>query len=246
MMVLMPQHQPPRRHLLKLAAGGAAAVGAVGVASRLGLIPSDDDEPYAGPPRLQLSSDAASGVGALDLALGSDLLTSLGPNLWRTAALPTSTHSMVGLTWRRGGRNPDIEIRSRIRGAWRGWRKLPHLHDLPDPDSGEEARVAGTELVWIGPTDGVQVRLAGRVPRDLTLVLLHPTRQPADRAATSSRRATSGAVVRSGDTMAASSRARPCASRPASRCGETLILGSSGVGIPRQEAIQAAATSRLS
>ena len=203
MMVCMPQHQPPRRHLLKLAAGGAAAVGAVGVASRLGLIPSDDEQTPGGPPKLQLSSDAASGVGALDLALGAGLLTSLAPNLWRTPPLPTSTHSMVALTWDRGGRNPEIEIRSRIGGAWRGWRKLPHLHDRPDPDSDEETPTAGTELAWIGPATGVQVRLAGRLPRNLTLVLLHPTRQPGDTAATTSRRATSGATTaRAGETPA--------------------------------------------
>jgi hypothetical protein len=202
MMVPMPQHQPPRRHLLKLAAGGAAAVGAVGVASRLGLIPSADEESPAGVPKLNLSADGSSGVGALDLALGADLLTTIGTNLWRTPPLPTSTHSMVGLTWDRKGKDPHVEIRSRIKGAWRGWRKLPLLHDLPDPDSSEATRTAGTELVWIGPTDGVQVRLAGRRPENLTLVLLHPIRQPGDASATSSRRttATSQVTVRTGET----------------------------------------------
>src|SRR3712207_377687 len=101
MIVSMPQHQPPRRHLLKIAAGGAAAVGAVGVASRLGLIPSDDGGSGAALPKLHLSSDGSSGVGALDLALGTDLLTEIAPRVWRTPPLPTSTHSMVGLTWDR-------------------------------------------------------------------------------------------------------------------------------------------------
>jgi hypothetical protein len=204
MMVPMPQHQPPRRHLLKLAAGGAAAVGAVGVASRLGLIPSDDAESPSGLPKLHLSSDGSSGVGALDLALGADLLTSIGPNLWRTPPLPTSTHSMVGLTWDRRGKDPHIEIRSRIGGSWRGWRKLPRLHDFPDPDSEEATGTAGTDLAWIGPTDGVQVRLAGHRPTNLTLVLLHPIRQPGDQGATSSRRTTSTSSVsaKAGETPA--------------------------------------------
>jgi hypothetical protein len=204
MMVTMPQHQPPRRHLLKLAAGGAATVGAFGVASRLGLIPSGDDDSASTLPKLHLSSDGSSGVGALDLALGTDLLAPIGSNVWRTPPLPTSTHSMVGLTWDRPGKDPHIEIRSRIGGTWRGWRKLPLLHDLPDPDTAEAGRTAGTELVWIGPTDGVQVRLAGRRPANLTLVLLHPLRQPGDQGATSSRRATSGFTVsaKAGETTA--------------------------------------------
>ena len=185
----MPHQATPRRHLLKVAAGGAAAVGALGAASRFGLLSPEDEDAAASLPTLQLSADGGSGVGALDLPLGTDLLVPLGPRLWRTPPLPTSTHSMVGLTWDRGGADPEIEIRSRIGGAWRGWRKLPLLHDLPDADSGEMTGTAGTDIAWIGPTNGVQVRVAGRRPRNLTLVLLYPTRQPRDRMATRARRA---------------------------------------------------------
>src|SRR3712207_799558 len=149
MMVGMPQPLPPRRHLLKVAAGGAAAVGALGVASRFGLPSPEDEHAAAGLPTLQLSADGGSRVGALGFPLSTDLLVPLGPRLWRTPQLPTSTHSMVGLTWARGGADPQIEIRSRIGGAWRGWRKLPLLHDLPDPDSGEATRTAGTDIAWI-------------------------------------------------------------------------------------------------
>ncbi len=52
---------------------------------------------------------------------------------------------------------------------------MPPLHDLPDVHSEEGAKGrAGTDLVWIGAADGVQVDLRGDRPEDLTLVLLHP------------------------------------------------------------------------
>jgi uncharacterized protein with LGFP repeats len=54
---------------------------------------------------------------------------------------------------------------------------MPTLHDLPDRGSREGGTdVAGTDLVWIGAADGVQVEVDGEPPQDLTLVLLHPAR----------------------------------------------------------------------
>ncbi len=52
---------------------------------------------------------------------------------------------------------------------------MPTLHDLPDLQSEEATGTAGTDLVWIGAADGVQVDVLGDRPKDLTLVLLHPT-----------------------------------------------------------------------
>ena len=156
--------------MLKLLTGGAVAVAGVGVGVGR-LSGSDDGDPGA----LQLSSHGEDGVASLDLPLDGRRLTSAGTGRWQTKQLPTSTHSMVALTWRRDGADPRVRIRSRSGGRWQPWQSLPVLHDLPDLGSAEHTAVTGTELVWIGAADGIQVDVTGARPDDLTLVLLHPS-----------------------------------------------------------------------
>lgn len=163
-----------RRPVLKLLAGGAVAVAGVGVGvGRLSSNPGSGERPG-----LQLSSHDPSGVASLDIPLDSGRLTSLGGERWQSKQLPTSTHSMVAATWAKGARTPSIRIRSRIGGAWGEWRRLPTLQDLPDVDSVESTDVAGTDLIWIGAADGIQVDVKAGRPKDLTLVLMHPARVP--------------------------------------------------------------------
>ena len=149
----------------------AAGVG-VGVA-RLGPRGDRSDDL----PALSLSSHAGYGVSSLDIPLDDRRLTSDGAGRWQTEQLPTSTHSMVALTWARSPSEPRIRIRSRKQGRWQEWRPMPRMHDLPDLSSREGTTgVAGTDLVWIGAADGVQVEVRGARPKDLTIVLLHPAR----------------------------------------------------------------------
>ncbi|QBR93396.1 N-acetylmuramoyl-L-alanine amidase [Nocardioides euryhalodurans] len=169
-----------RRPLLKAAAGGLVALGAVGVASRVALHPGDDPDPGADGPPLLLSAQGDSDVRALDLRLGDELLPRVGKGRWETRRLPTSTHSMVGFTWPEEAPAPTIRIRSRVAGAWQPWQPVPRLHDAPDPDSGEGNAVTGTDLVWIGASDGIQIQVEGSRPGGLTLVLLHPARRALD------------------------------------------------------------------
>ena len=163
-----------RRPVLKLLAGGAVAVAGIGVGvGRLSQDSNGNDLPG-----LQLSSDAGYGVDSLDIPLDSARLNALGDGRWQTKQLPTSTHSMVAVTWTRSALAPDIRIRSRIDGDWQDWQTMPPLHDLPDLDADERTDIAGTDLVWIGDADGIQVDINGDRPADLTLVLLHPSREP--------------------------------------------------------------------
>ncbi|MCW2765467.1 MAG: N-acetylmuramoyl-L-alanine amidase, family 2 [Nocardioides sp.] len=180
----MEREPTHRRPLLKALAGGVVAIGAVGAAAKLGGSQDTSAGPFAGLPTLQLSSDSGSDVSALETRLGDALLPQLSPTRWRSARLPTSTHSMVAFTWRTGAADPHIHIRSRVDGLWQPWRRVPVLHDLPDDDSGEGAGVSGTELVWIGDSDGIQVQVARSRPTDLTLVLLHPAPRPDDESVT--------------------------------------------------------------
>ncbi|MFD1947069.1 peptidoglycan recognition protein [Nocardioides aestuarii] len=162
-----------RRPLLKLAAGGAA-LASVGVAARVALHPGDDDGPPSGG-GLVLSADDGSDVKSLSVRLGDELLPKQAAGRWESQRLPTSVHSMVGFTWAVGATAPVVRVRSRVDGVWSGWQRVSLLHDVP-----EDTTRLGTDLVWIGRATGVQVRVDGHRPDDLTLVLLHPAKRAAD------------------------------------------------------------------
>jgi hypothetical protein len=98
-------------------AAGAAGVGGLAVASRTGLL-SGDSEPGAGLPQLRLSADGDSDVASLEVALGDQLLPSVGRHRWRSAKLPTTTHSMVGFVWPRDEEEPRLFVSSRRSGTW--------------------------------------------------------------------------------------------------------------------------------
>ena len=177
-----------RRPLLKFAAG-SAALATVGVAARLTLHPDDEDAPSTQAGALALSTHAGTDVASLHLALGDDVLPRVASRRWESRRLPTSTHSMVAFTWGAGQEPPMALIRSRSAGSWGSWQRVPTLHDVPDAAAEENAGVDGTDLVWIGKADGVQIRVEGERPDDLTLVLLYP-------------------AVRSGDTFLGQTSAR--------------------------------------
>ena len=172
-----------RRPVLRLMTGGALAVVGVG-AGWARLFPGSDRSDPA--PTLALTSHGGFGVDSLDIPVDSRRLSPLGGGRWQTKRLPTSTHSMVAVTWAQSPVEPRIRIRSRTGGEWRDWQTMPTLHDLPDPAE-EGAGVAGTELVWIGAADGIQVEVRGERPDDLTLVLLHPARVRGRRALAAQR-----------------------------------------------------------
>ncbi|MDN4174986.1 N-acetylmuramoyl-L-alanine amidase [Nocardioides sp. SOB77] len=178
-----------RRPLLLALAGGTAAVAGIGTAARTGLIGGGGDP--AGGARLELSS-GDMGVESLTLPLDDRVLVEgaspgggLGGSSARrgTGKLATTTYSMVGFTWTRGEAEPVLELSVRRGSAWEPWSRVPGSHESPDPGTGEIGSVVGSELVWVGPTDGVRVRVVGERPSDLALVLLHPTPLPGDEAA---------------------------------------------------------------
>ena len=97
------------------------------------------------------------------------------------AALTASSYSMVAFTWQ--GAVPRLAIRSRSAGRWSSWRPVAPLADGPgrnDPESSRAPARQGSELVWVGPSDGLRVRVAGRGHRNLAVVLIDPGSRPAD------------------------------------------------------------------
>lgn len=105
----------------------------------------------------------------------------------RTARLNTAPYKMVAVTWR-GRAAPDVDVRTRSGGSWSRWRELHPLgEDAPDrgtTEAGRSARVSATELLWVGRSDGAQLRLDGEVGRRTRLVLVDPGSRPSDVAST--------------------------------------------------------------
>ena len=169
-----------RRPVLKAALGGVAAIGAVGAAVR--VWPGAD--PGTGSRTLTLAGSASEGIGELEVPLDGPLLARRADDgRWETTALASTAYSMLALTWDAGETAPEAEVRTRSDGGWSDWRPVPVLADAPDAASDEESSVAGTDLMWIGTSDGVQVRVGPSRPSGLTLVLLNPWAQPGDAAA---------------------------------------------------------------
>ncbi|WP_190171996.1 peptidoglycan recognition protein family protein [Streptomyces mirabilis] len=114
------------------------------------------------------------------------------------------TFSLVGVVWD----DPDTELRGRVQvrtratGAnrWSGWQDIEtHNHEhAADPDTaeGSSGRVRGsTAPLWVGDSDGVEVRVQAQVderataagesplPRGMHLELVDPGAEPAPRGA---------------------------------------------------------------
>ncbi|HEX2177637.1 MAG TPA: N-acetylmuramoyl-L-alanine amidase, partial [Nocardioidaceae bacterium] len=117
--------------------------------------------------RLAAVADASSGV----------------PHRVGTPRLPTASYSMVAVTWR-GTAEPRVAVRTRSGRAWSDWRELHTLHEhAPESVTAEPAQRmqrSGTELLWVGPSDGVQVRMAGPPAQGARVTLVDPGTLPSD------------------------------------------------------------------
>ena len=100
---------------------------------------------------------------------------------WRTGPMATEHFALVGLTWRAGATDPRrVRVRTRRAGSWSAWRTLPLLEDGPDPTSAEgRAARRGTQPLWVGSADGVEVAVDGAHPGGLRLSLVDPGRDTA-------------------------------------------------------------------
>ena len=115
----------------------------------------------------------AADVRLESLAVGS-ARRSTGTPVLETGIVETESFSMVGLTWR--GDEVAVEVRTRPVGSsgWTPWSPLRPLHDGPDPGGGEgDPTLRATELTWVGPSDGLQVRSSGAAT-GAALALIEP------------------------------------------------------------------------
>ena len=137
-------------------------------------------------PDITLDRAPGSVVRAAAVPLGpTRLVRALGsgrPTGYRSRPLTSESFRMVALTWR--GRAGQMRVRTRHSGRWSAWRVLEPLADVPDARSGEGNGTRGTELVWVGPAEAVQVETPAVRPRELRLQLIDPGVLASDRSAT--------------------------------------------------------------
>ncbi|MGH3365815.1 MAG: N-acetylmuramoyl-L-alanine amidase [Nocardioidaceae bacterium] len=104
----------------------------------------------------------------------------------------SATHfTMLGATWR-GDADPRIEFRTSYQGTWSSWRELDTAHTYAPADDApgvgseaaqpEPAPTAATNVRWVGPSDGVQIRVFGDQVRDPEAVLVDSGVLPGDHA----------------------------------------------------------------
>ncbi|MEU8526579.1 MULTISPECIES: N-acetylmuramoyl-L-alanine amidase [Streptomyces] len=93
----------------------------------------------------------------------------------------TEPFSMLGVTWADPAARMPGTVEARTRGAESGdWSRWVELDDLGTPDPTAER--GGTEPVWFGSSDGVEVRVVAGgkstavLPSDLRLTLVDPGR----------------------------------------------------------------------
>ncbi|MDQ0750838.1 hypothetical protein QF034_005069 [Streptomyces africanus] len=126
------------------------------------------------PARTSSAAASSDGVHTVRVPDGDPHERALAP---RT----TEPFSMIGVTWD----DPDavldgiahVRTRSRDSGAWSAWRALDT--DVRTPETGPDHHRAGvrggTQPLWTGPSDGVQVRVSGgRLPEGLRVELVDP------------------------------------------------------------------------
>jgi hypothetical protein len=121
------------------------------------------------------STENSAGDRAADRAVG------LGPR-------SVDRFSLLGIVWD----DPDAELPATVQvrtrsvgsGKWSDWRTLSAAQDHgPDLAAREDADRGATDPLWVGPSDGVQVRVSpdgGRLPEGLRLALVDPGTAPTD------------------------------------------------------------------
>jgi N-acetylmuramoyl-L-alanine amidase len=152
-----------------------AAVTVVGVA----LAGQADAEVRADPPK-----DTRRGpVDVGSVGLGPRTLSAGPGDTTQTRRLDTAPFEMVAVTWHGPG-SPGVEVRTRSIGSWSRWQQVDlKVEHAPGPATSRPPQVGdlrATELLWVGRSDGVQVRLDGQPGSQARVLLVDPGTLPSD------------------------------------------------------------------
>lgn len=166
-----------------------AVVPAIAVIAPTVTLPKPTPHPVAP----QVSTIALQGVTAAVTSPAAASLASadsssvVGPApLVLTAPQMGKHFSMVGITWPRTAKVADLTFWVRTHGStgWSGWTQLDPTDTTPNAATPEARKGRlGTDPVYTGEQDGVQVRIngpAGTLPAGLRLELIDPGTSPAD------------------------------------------------------------------
>lgn len=133
-----------------------------------------------GPGGLPAGSGAAAGVAEVVAVHDSPRVRGVQTPLGlaarehgATGVIRPGHFTQVAVTWR--GEAPAVQVSTHTRGTWTRWKRLTTLEDL---DSAEGNGTRGTELMPVGSSDAVKVRVAGGHARGLTVVTIDPGASP--------------------------------------------------------------------
>jgi hypothetical protein len=156
----------------------------------LGVVVPVVSAPHASahPVAPQLRSQALHGVDRSALGSTAGRASFLAAGSSRTpAVLVATTHvarfDLLGVTWSRHSAAADLAVTARAHGehGWSAWTALD-TQDSPAAGEGSTAR-PGTEPLWVGDSDGYQVRVdvrRGVLPAGLRVDLVDPGSSAAD------------------------------------------------------------------
>ncbi|SDS22667.1 N-acetylmuramoyl-L-alanine amidase [Actinoplanes derwentensis] len=146
---------------------GAAAPAAVPAAEPVTVTGTLAPDPNPAPPRVKTT------LRSVDLTVSGT-----------KADLPqrtTKRFSLLGVTWNDGRSAPDgtLEVRTRsvATGEWSGWQALQLRDDAPDGAEAADLGRGATAPLWVGPSDGVAARIAGKgsgLPAGLRIDMIDP------------------------------------------------------------------------
>jgi hypothetical protein len=123
--------------------------------------------------------------GAVDVGsvgLGPQVMAPGPGDTTQSRRLSTAPFEMVAVTWHGPGR-PGVEVRARSARSWSRWQQVDLLAEhAPGAGTGQvrHAGLRATELLWVGRSDGVQVRLEGTPGPQARVLLVDPGTLPSD------------------------------------------------------------------
>jgi uncharacterized protein with LGFP repeats len=158
-----------RRIVAALSTAGLVAAGAVCYALSGG---PDAASPAARP----------SAPGQVNTVALRDLSTGSGGQVMGLPAGRTKPFSLLGVSWDAARTRLDGAVRVRTHsaatGGWSAWRAVEaQSDDAPDGRGSDRQARGATAPLWVGPSDGVEVRVAGNgraLPQGLRVELVDP------------------------------------------------------------------------
>ena len=173
----------PDRAVVQTASGDTPSPDAgVSVQERDIVVPPVEPSGVVAKPDVPLATPAAAPAVVADQPIGSKRLES---DVVQAAGFQT-----LGVTWPEGADVGGLgaQVRTRADGTWSTWVDLPPGDDAPDAGTADAAHAVrgGTDSLWIGNSDAVQLAFAATAkggPDGLSLALIASPEKPASNAA---------------------------------------------------------------